>query len=107
MLISFGAVAQNDDKATKVVLYDPLFWRDHLSLKNDQYRRIERINYEFYEGLREVMKSPHAKSDLNNRLTEELRERSDKIWNTLYPKQRRKLERIIDKSQVAIKVTRI
>jgi hypothetical protein len=97
---AFGAQAQDssDPESHETVMYDPLFWKQELSLKNTQSRRIEQINSEFYQSIR-TMKPDGADAEVNNeRLERGLQERSQKIFDTLLPKQKRKLEKIIDKT---------
>jgi len=79
-------------------MYDPLFWRSELSLRNDQSKKIEEINVEFYQSLRSIKDENHSRESKSDRLEQGLQERSQKIFQTLMPKQRRKLERIIDKN---------
>lgn len=103
LLISFGAFAQetpSDERET--VLYDPLFWKDELSLRTTQSRKIEEINTEFYESLRAVKDEQANESQMHEQLERGLHERSQKIYETLLPKQRRKLEKIVDKTAPTI-----
>lgn len=79
-------------------MYDPLFWRSELSLRHDQSRKIEQINVEFYQNLREIKEETSSRESKTDRLEQGLQERSQKIFQTLMPKQRRKLEKIIDKN---------
>jgi hypothetical protein len=98
VLMGFAAEAQtNQNDSRDVVMYDPLFWKDELSLRNNQSRRIEEINVEFYQSLRAI-KDETSRETKSNRLEQGLQERSQKIFQTLMPKQRRKLEKIIDKN---------
>lgn len=98
VLMAFAAEAQtNQNESRDVVMYDPLFWKNELSLRNNQSRRIEEINVEFYQNLREI-KDETSREKKTNRLEQGLQERSQKIFQTLMPKQRRKLEKIIDKN---------
>lgn len=98
ILVSFAAEAQNNPNDSRdVVMYDPLFWKSELSLRDNQYRKIEEINVEFYQNLRS-MKDEISRETKSNRLEQGLQERSQKIFQTLMPKQRRKLEKIIDKN---------
>jgi len=97
VLISFSAYAQGGADEHERVMYDPLFWRDELSLKTTQSRRIEEINTEFYESIR-LMKDEADKNDKHEQLERGLQQRSQKIYEALMPKQRRKLEKIIDKT---------
>lgn len=98
LLISFAAQAQNSSPEREV-MYDPLFWKDELALKQTQSRKIEQINTEFYQTLREMRDEQASTSESKEiRLEQGLQERSQKIFETLLPKQRRKLEKIIDKT---------
>jgi hypothetical protein len=98
ILISFAAGAQTQAYAKETVMYDPLFWRSELSLRNDQSKKIEQINVEFYQNLREIKEQATSRESKTDRLEQGLQERSQKIFQTLMPKQRRKLEKIIDKN---------
>ena len=98
-LISFGANAQVSQDERDLVMYDPLFWRDKLAIRGEQVRQIEQINTEFYENLRSIKAEQPNQPEANRRQLEEgLQQRSQKIWETLQPKQRRRLEKIIDKT---------
>src|SRR5688572_5494481 len=90
------AFAQESKPSQDLVMYDPLFWRDKLSLKHSQSRRIEEINREFYDGLRQLKKAPYSKEEMQNQLAFGLQERSVKIWSTLGNRQKKKLEKIIE-----------
>jgi hypothetical protein len=102
VLISFGAYAQESQDERETVLYDPLFWKDELSLRNTQSRKIEQINTEFYETLRQSKDEQASKAAMHEQLERELQHRSQKIYDTLLPKQRRKLEKIVDKTAPTI-----
>lgn len=98
VLTAFSARAQESpgNESKDVVMYDPLFWRDELNIKNNQSRRIEEINTEFYENIRQNRSDDQQKNTTT--LERGLQQRSQKIFETLLPKQRRKLEKIIDKT---------
>lgn len=92
------AQAQNSlsGDSREVVMYDPLFWKEELNIKHDQTLKIEKINHEFYQDIRE---NRTQNREANNQTLERgLQKRSQKIYETLLPKQRRKLEKIIDKT---------
>jgi hypothetical protein len=95
MLFAFGAKAQNSHD---VVMYDPLFWKDELNIRNSQSHKIEEINNEFYDKIRQLKDERTSREAKNTALERGLQERSQKIFETLQPKQRRKLEKIIDKT---------
>lgn len=99
-IAALPSMGQNgsDSEGREIVMYDPLFWKDQLALKQAQSRRIEQINTEFYESLRSLKDVSPPKNEMNRHLEEGLQTRSQKIWDTLLPKQRRKLEKIIDKT---------
>ncbi|MEI9918509.1 MAG: hypothetical protein WDO14_06875 [Bacteroidota bacterium] len=97
ILVSFAAKAQTPVESN-MVMYDPLFWKSELSLRNEQSRKIEQINVEFYQNLREIKQETSTHEAKSDRLEQGLQERSQKIFQTLMPKQRRKLEKIIDKN---------
>jgi hypothetical protein len=90
--------AQEKSAAPELVMYDPLFWKDKLSLKTAQSRKIEEINREFYDGLRRLRQTQSSRSEMKSRLNDGLQERSMKIWATLHNKQKRKLEKIIEQT---------
>ena len=92
--------AQDKTPGRDVVMYDPLFWRDELSLKNSQSRKIEEINREFYDGLRQMKQVPGSRADMQERLNMGLQERSVKIWATLDNKQKRKLGKILEQTSL-------
>ncbi|HZY82292.1 MAG TPA: hypothetical protein VFE50_22360 [Cyclobacteriaceae bacterium] len=99
MLISLAASGQNDpNDGREMVMYDPLFWKDELALRNNQSRKIEEINTEFYESIRLMKDENVDESNKHEQLEQGLRQRSRKIYDALMPKQRRKLEKIIDKT---------
>jgi hypothetical protein len=81
-------------------MYDPLFWKDELKIKNSQSRQIEEINREFYDGLRRLKQTPSSRAEMQDQLSTGLQERSAKIWATLDSKQKRKLEKILDETSL-------
>lgn len=96
IIICFAAgSAFSQEQGQQVVVYDPLFWKDELKLKDSQYRSIQQINTEFYAFLEA---STHDVSidhkNLKAIAREGLIERSTKIWNTLHPSQKRKWKRL-------------
>jgi hypothetical protein len=94
--LTSAAQAQDANSERDLVMYDPLFWKDKLSLKSDQSRRIQEINREFYDGLRQMKQAPHSKSEMQSQLDFSLQERSVKIWATLGNRQKKKLEKILE-----------
>lgn len=94
-LFVFAGQAFGQGQDEQVVIYDPLFWKDELKLRDSQYRSIQQINTEFYAFLEA---STHDTSIDHKKLKaiarEGLLERSHKIWNTLHPGQKRKWKRL-------------
>ena len=102
LLVSAHVVNGQDQAAPgrETVMYDPLFWKDQLSLKHSQERKIQEINREFYDGLRQLRGVSHSKTELQSQLDLGLQERSMKIWATLHNKQKRKLEKILEENSL-------
>ena len=98
MFVSRVVSAQAPKSEKDLVMYDPLFWKDQLSLKNAQSRKIEQINQEFYDGLRQLKQESHSREQMRVELDQGLQARSVKIWSTLDNRQKRKLERILETS---------
>jgi hypothetical protein len=96
--ICWNVNGQEKSQQRDIVMYDPLFWKEKLSLKTSQYRKIQEINREFYDELRRFRQMPVSKTEMKNQLNVELQERSSKIWATLDNKQKRKLERILEQT---------
>lgn len=97
VVFSGVAFAQEQPEAKKnVITYDPVFWREELRLDAIQYNKIQEINNDFYKQLKEVsVKGSDSRQAVQAKLTESLQQRSQQIWQTLYPRQRKKLERIL------------
>jgi hypothetical protein len=97
LMLVFGShVLSAQNEATKnVVLYDPLFWKHELRLDAFQARRIREINSEYYEKITTAIK---VEKGNRNRLqaiaAESLADRSEQIWNTFHPKQRKKWKKM-------------
>ena len=51
-VMSFAAHAQQAQDLKNIVMFDPLFWKEQLKLKDAQCRSIQDINAEYYENLR-------------------------------------------------------
>jgi hypothetical protein len=71
------------------VLYDPLFWKSQLKLDPSQCEKIREINSQFYEKLSAVAHEQKNQNEIRQMAVETLMQRSDKIWETFDPKQRR------------------
>jgi hypothetical protein len=84
-LTSAGVFAQ--DNASDAVPYDPTFWAQELRLDSEQRNKIETINAEFYEQLKN---RPSV-----TQLQAYLEERQDLILDTFHSRQKRKWEKIV------------
>jgi hypothetical protein len=95
MVSFFSVSAQHADDKKGIVLYDPLFWKDQLKLSDAQSKKIQEINWEYYESLRTVLYNEHANREgLRTKAMQCLMQRSQKIWDTFQPKQKRKWRKI-------------
>jgi hypothetical protein len=81
--------AQDDQDGKGYVLYDPLFWKTQLKLDESQCQKIREINSQFYEKLSAVAHEDANHNEIRQKAVETLMQRSEEIWETFYPKQRR------------------
>lgn len=86
--------AQETQPENELVLYDPLFWKEQLKLDDDQCQRIKEINSQFYEKLTEVVQEESDHEMVKVLAAETLVQRSEGIWETFYPKQRKRWKKI-------------
>lgn len=94
MLCQAGFVyAQEIPKA--VIVYDPLFWSDALKLDRGQLEKIRDINYTYYQTLMAAVQADrNDPQKLQMVVTKSLLLRSQSIWETFYPKQKRKWKKM-------------
>ena len=95
--LSFAAsasVAQTVDAPSGIVVFDPLFWKHQLKLDDKQCRKIREINSEYYSKLLVVAKDENSDRNLQAFAAESLRERSQEIWATFHPKQRKRWRKL-------------
>jgi hypothetical protein len=89
LVCAASAIAQSS--AEPVVVYDPLFWRHELRLSGRQCSTISEINKEFYEAIYKTLAESRGNTDRMKATTDNiLQARSEKIWNTFLPGQKRK-----------------
>ncbi len=95
-LIAVSAIAhaQDEQPENELVLYDPLFWREQLKLDDDQCQKIREINGEFYEKLSEVGQDAPNQQEARALAHETVIQRSEGIWETFDPKQRKRWKKI-------------
>lgn len=81
------------------VLFDPLFWKKDLKLSPLQCQKIREINSAYFMKLTAALHQ-----DINNRsamrvkAVQFLSDRSEKIWETFQPRQRKKWQKLWDDS---------
>lgn len=89
--IAFPAFSQEGESEDPVIVYDPLFWKSELKLKDSQCQSIQQINSEYYQLIESTVRNSDVSSpDLKEIAKEGLVERSHKIWDTLHTNQKRK-----------------
>ena len=89
--IAFG----QDTQPTKdIILYDPLFWKDQLKLDPSQCQKIREINSEYYEKLWAVVHEEANRKTVQVKAAQSLLERSEEIWETFHPKQRKRWKKM-------------
>ena len=94
-------LCQQLDKTSQTIVYDPLFWKDKLKLKDWQRIRITEINSDFYGALIEFAKSP-VKSAAKENVTKLLDQRSEKIWSTFSQRQKNIWKKLESEYSVSI-----
>ena len=96
-VVSFAAHAQQTQDLKDIVLYDPLFWKEKLKLKDAQCKYIQRVNIEYYENLKRAFQDfPQDRATVQLRAAQYLVQRSQKIWDTFRPNQRRRWKKLWD-----------
>jgi len=99
ILAGSPVLAQDQATSTRLIKYDPLFWKSELHLNALQSTRIREINHQFYEELLSTYnRNQDDRTAIRTKVSESLKNRSQLIWETLEPKQRRKLERLINEN---------
>lgn len=80
--------------AKNIVLYDPLFWKDQLKLDAFQCQKIKEINSEYYEKLLAVVHEEPNRKTVQVKAAQSLLQRSEEIWETFHPKQRKRWKKM-------------
>lgn len=91
---TFAQDKQTPDGTERMVLYDPLFWKDQLKLDNMQCQRIKEINSEYYQKLSAVIHEERNHKTVQVKAAQSLLERSEEIWETFHPKQRKRWKKM-------------
>jgi hypothetical protein len=87
-----SAGAQDNTPAKTVVLFDPLFWKEDLKLSTGQCQKIKDINFEFFQRI--ISLSHETRSVVPAKTAELLSDRSEKIWSTFQPRQKKKWKKM-------------
>ena len=82
-----------------MIVFDPLFWKDQLKLNDSQCLRIREINSSFYEKLSDVANESNHQV-VKAKAAQSLLQRSEEIWETFHPKQRRKWKKIAQETAI-------
>ena len=91
--------AQGPKAEQNMIVFDPLFWKDQLKLDDSQCLRIREINSVFYEKLSDVANESNHQV-VKAKAAQSLLERSEEIWETFHPKQRRKWKKIAQETAI-------
>jgi hypothetical protein len=96
IFLLLSALCRGQDILTtrNIVLYDPLFWKDQLKLDAFQCQKIKEINSEFYEKLSAVVEEEPNRKTIQVKAAQSLLQRSEEIWETFHPKQRKRWKKI-------------
>jgi hypothetical protein len=91
-----GQQAQADESSSLVV-YDPVFWKSKLRLREDQCRSIREINTQYYERLASVLDQPAtSRTSTLTLVAQYLSDRNEQIWSVFQPVQRKRWKRLWD-----------
>jgi hypothetical protein len=95
-LVSFSIVSARAQESTTtaktVVLFDPLFWKEDLKLSTNQCQKIKDINFEFFQQINSL--THENRGAVPAKTAELLSDRSEKIWSTFQPRQKKKWKKI-------------
>lgn len=91
--------AQELKSEQNMIVFDPLFWKDQLKLDDSQCLRIREINSDFYKKLSDVANESNRQV-VRAKAAQSLLERSEEIWETFHPKQRRKWKKIAQETAI-------
>ena len=90
LAVGYGAKAFGQSENPEV-LYDPIFWKEDLKLKNEQCSEIKAVNHEYYERILDTyQETADDRQALDRAIVQCSMERSNQIWQIFSPKQRKK-----------------
>lgn len=91
ILLVYPALGQEGQPENLAVVYDPLFWKEELKLKDSQCQSIQKINSDYYQLIESSVRNTSVTiPEIPEIAKEGLVERSQKIWDTLHTSQKRK-----------------
>ncbi len=94
LLSAAAGYSQDNPSPRNSILYDPLFWKDQLKLDAFQCQKIREINSEYYQKLSAVVNEEKNRTSVRAKAEESLQQRSEDIWETFHPKQRKRWKKI-------------
>lgn len=105
-LVSAGFTVQGQqahaEESSSLVVYDPVFWKSQLRLREAQCRSIREVNAEYYERLARVLEQPSGSRTSTLSLVQQyLSDRNEKIWSIFQPVQRKRWKRLWDHQYAA------
>lgn len=92
LIISSPLAAQTASKDK--VTFDPSFWNSRLRLSHSQLRKIDDINYRFYQSLKETTLQDRSKKSYARELEKALQTRNENIEQLFMPRQKRRWTKI-------------
>jgi hypothetical protein len=96
-----GQQAQAEE-SSRLVVYDPVFWKSKLRLREAQCRSIREVNAEYYERLARVLDQPStSRTSTLSLVAQYLSDRNEKIWSIFQPVQRKRWKRLWDHQYAA------
>lgn len=93
-IVTNSVHGQSAESPKTLIVYDPLFWKDKLKLDSYQCKKIKEINSEYYQRLLTSVKDERNVSAKQRKAAETLLHRSEEIWETFHPKQRRRWKKM-------------
>ncbi len=97
LVLSFVANAQEQsNEKNNLVLYDPLLWKNELKLNEGQRQEIQKINIAFYQSIYEAAADLKDQKTMQFKANQYLQQRSQEIWDSFRPSQRKKWKRLWD-----------
>ena len=98
LLTAAGFTAQGQDahavESSSLVMYDPIFWKSKLRLREDQCRSIRKINAQYYDRLTHMPGQPGDERSGLMLVEQYLSERNEQIWGVFQPVQRKRWKRL-------------